>query len=154
MYGTSDRVSSIIGIIYASIQISGTSCIMVIYTFVIYFLVQADKAKSDDGLSKQGYVTKAMLGKLLLVNFTNFLCWVLSSILIYTSAVAKEYPISLLFWVTLILTPINSLINPCILRLNKLDLAKKPKKKPNQEQSTYAGLEYYRRFITGFSIID
>ncbi len=124
MYGTSTGIIAVISGIYASIQLLATCVILVLYILIIYFLYKSDKGKAHIDTKRGGYVTYSMLAKLILVNISNCLCWLPSSFLLFTTLVASEYPISLLFWVTLVLTPTNCIINPCILRLNKIGTMK------------------------------
>ncbi len=139
MYGTSGRISSAIALFYASVQLLGAVCISVIYISVIFNLQKEDQSKASLGQTGKGFVTGTLLAKLVLVNISNFLCWILSSIVLFTSAIAKEYPISLLFWLTLVLTPTNSILNPCLLRLKTIHLYRRQKRMRNvSRKSTQA----------------
>ena len=119
MYGTPGGIQSIVSIVFASAQLLAAGIILISYTTVIYFLHITEKSKSDIGLTSKSSLTKTMIAKLVVVNLTNVICWIPSSILLYASVGADQYPISLLFWVALVLTPFNSILNPCILRLDK-----------------------------------
>ena len=70
-------------------------------------------------------LSKTVLIQLVFVNVSNIICWLPSSIVLFSSLLHTKYPIQLLFWVVLVLTPTNSIINPCVLVFPKLPVAQK-----------------------------
>ena len=53
----------------------------------------------------------------ILVTASNLICWLPSSIIYVTSLIVSKYSTELLIWTTVVITPINSIINPLFLIL-------------------------------------
>ncbi len=60
------------------------------------------------------------LTKSILITFTNIFSWAPSAILLSLTLVWPEYPFSLLIWTTLILIPLNDIIDPSVFVFFKL----------------------------------
>ncbi len=51
--------------------------------------------------------------QLVFVSVSNLLCWIPSGIIFIVSFFLHKYPISMVVWTILVLSPINSIVNPC-----------------------------------------
>ncbi len=86
---------------------------------VIYCLLLKEKAKTT---ARVGRTDSGGLTKFILVAFTNLICWVPSSVLLFMTLVWKQYPYILLIWTTMVIIPLNAIINPSVFVLSGLSL--------------------------------
>ena len=63
---------------------------------------------------------KAILPHLVLASASNILCWFPVNIVYISAMYLSVYPIDLVLWTTVVIMPLNSLINPCIFISMKL----------------------------------
>ncbi len=119
MYGVSGRYT-FISVVYGTAQLTSTFFILVIYIILVFALSKARKRRQEITSANNPHDTSVSLSRLVIVNLSNFFCWIPSSVLLFVSLGVDKYPISLLFWVTMVLTPINSVINPCVLQFTSL----------------------------------
>ena len=54
----------------------------------------------------------SLLIQLIVVTFSNVLCWVPANIIYIITMVSPTYPIDLVIWMTVFVVPLNSIINP------------------------------------------
>lgn len=57
---------------------------------------------------------KMLIAQLLVVTSSNILCWVPCAVIYLISMFAEEYPIKMVYWATVVLSPLNSTINPIV----------------------------------------
>ncbi len=119
MYGVAGNIYTIITSIYGMIQLTAVILIPSIYIYVLQLLHSHDNLSMKDKSGRNTNFTKTVLLKLLLVNISNIICWLPSCIVLLLSLILGRYPIQLLFWVVLVLSPVNSILNPIILRLGQ-----------------------------------
>ena len=119
LYGVSGNIYSIMTSLYGLIQLTAVIIIPSLYIYLLKLLHSEDKFSENIKSKTKVYFTTFLLAKLCLVNISNIICWLPSSVVLLLSLILKRYPIELLFWVVLILTPFNSIFNPIILRFNK-----------------------------------
>ncbi len=116
MYGVSGTYT-FISVVYGTAQLTSTFFILIIYIILVFALSKARKKRGEMISATNSHVC---LSRLVIVNLSNFFCWIPSAVLLFVSLGVDRYPISLLFWVTMVLTPINSVINPCVLQFTSL----------------------------------
>lgn len=98
-------------------------------TIVQYFLMLKEIGKpkplADTQLQPQkdvsSFVTKAAL-----IILCNGVCWIPSAVLYLVSFALPQYPLQILTWNTVLITPLNSVLNPIV-----FILASQEKKKPS-----------------------
>ena len=56
----------------------------------------------------------SLLIQLIVVTFSNVLCWVPANIIYIITMVSPTYPIDLVIWMTVFVVPLNSIINPTV----------------------------------------
>ncbi len=123
-YGTSLKGSSSITLVYGFFQILAVFTIILIHIFLIISLKKIDRKNAKlhrDQIptdSSKNKASRNVLFQLIAVSTSNIVCWLPLSILLWSAVLSDQFPISLLFWVVLILTPINSCLNPCFLQFN------------------------------------
>ena len=109
------KVLSYINVISQSI-ISGIISSM--HTFVIMHVNKtADSMHIQKSLNNSN---KAILFQLVLASASNILCWFPVKIVYISAMFLSVYPIDLVIWTTVVIMPLNSLINPCIFISMKL----------------------------------
>ncbi len=122
LYGMSGNIIlSVSTAIIGSIHFLAVLIIPSLYLHVIHLLRKADLHRKENVSSAKDHLTQQVLVQLILVNISNVICWLPSSIVMFLSLAYKKYPIELLFIVVLVLTPTNSVLNPCILRFSKMN---------------------------------
>ncbi len=63
---------------------------------------------------KVSHLTKGNIMPSVFVALTNLVCWIPSSILLCMTLLWKEYPYVLLIWTTMVIVPLNCIINPFV----------------------------------------
>lgn len=66
-----------------------------------------DKAEKDER-------SKAVTRSVILVGTTNAICWIPSSVFYLVSVFMDGFPVLVLYWMTLVILPINAMMNPII----------------------------------------
>ncbi len=122
LYGIQRNIIHVFGTAsYGLLQL----CSVLIPAFYFYVILLLCKNTGDRELGvSRDYLSKSVFIQLLLINFSHIACWLPTAIVMFIALSNKEYPIYLLNWVVLIITPLNSLLNPFLLRIFKL-LSKK-----------------------------
>ena len=93
--------------------------ILILYYKVIILSGQSDNFLNDVKLNKR---QKSVTIHVILVGLTNAICWIPSSIFYLVSIFDIKFPAALLYWITLVILPINALINPIIFNLSKMKI--------------------------------
>ncbi len=79
----------------------------------LYFELEASRKKVEF-LSMQIKSDVALISQLIAVTLSTLFCWIPSSVIYVVAMVAQSYPIEMVLWATLIISPLNSLLNPVI----------------------------------------
>ena len=61
-----------------------------------------------------------MMSQFILTSTSNILCWFPTNAIYLSAMYLSTYPISLVIWTTVIIMPINSVINPCVFLLKNM----------------------------------
>ena len=96
--------------------------IVFIYSKLLFILQQTEMFLKD---SKQRQSQSQFTNYIILVGATNALCWIPSSVFCLVSVFIEKFPVSLLYWITLIALPLNSMINPFIFHLSDIKACSK-----------------------------
>ncbi len=100
------------------IIIQGVSCVTIPVLYLLLIL-QVDKSKENlkDSVAhkEEGNMTKSIL-----VSFTNLLCWIPSTIMLRLTLTWDDYPYSILIWTTMVIIPLNAILNPFVFIYIKL----------------------------------
>ena len=93
-------------------------------TLVCYFKLINESRKSDKVLGKfiKDERRKAVTRSVVLVGTTNAIFWISSSVFYLASVFMDEFPVLVLYWMSLVILPINAMMNPII--FNYLDIKK------------------------------
>ena len=70
-----------------------------------------------NNLTKKGVSSKShqpLYVQVCLITVSNVLCWIPSGISYLVVMSFEKYPINLIIWLTTVITPINSIINPVV----------------------------------------
>ena len=90
-------------------------CVFVI--FVIYYMMVKYLKGIKNNLTEKGVSSKSHLPiyvQVCLITVSNILCWIPSGIIYLVVMSLEKYPINLIIWSTIVITPINSIINPVV----------------------------------------
>ena len=91
--------------------------IVSIYSKLLYILKESENYLRD---SKSRQKQSQLSNYILLVGGINALCWIPSSIFYLVSVFIEKFPVFWLYWITLIVLPLNSMINPFIFHLSDI----------------------------------
>ena len=91
-------------------QVIATIVITIAYSSAIWQR-QYNKAKISQSKSKS---SSSMVVQLLILTLSNISCWIPSGIIYFTSMLLETYPTDMVIWTTIVVLPINSIINPAV----------------------------------------
>ena len=57
---------------------------------------------------------KPMIIQIMVLTISNFLCWIPSDTIYLTTSFLEHYPIEMIYWTTILIIPINALVNPIL----------------------------------------
>ena len=108
---------NIVTVLASLILLLSLFIILILYYKIIILSKQSDNASDDVKLNKrQNSVTIHSIS----VGLTNLICWVPSSIFYLVLIFDIIFPVALFYWITLVVLPINAMINPIIFNLSKI----------------------------------
>ena len=110
---TGETLSNILVILLAGAQITVTISIFVLYLFLIINVRRVSGVLSSTNV----FETKDVVFQILLLTGSNILCWIPSAIIYLLSFYLKNYPKNLMTSTTILIIPINSIINPILIAL-------------------------------------
>ncbi len=105
-------ISSILTWILVLVQLFSMLLIIVFYTKLVLSLRKSQE-KLQTAMSK-AHSNTALLVQLTLVTSSTFVCWIPCATVYLVSMFMREYPIMMIFWVTVTINPINSIVNPIL----------------------------------------
>ena len=95
--------------------------LFIIITFIYCYLIfLINKSKGVVNKTKSKKRQKQMTKYVILVGITNAICWIPSSLFYLISFFVHEFPVFWLYFVTLCILPINSVLNPIIFNLSDI----------------------------------
>ena len=89
--------------------------ILIIHIFVINQINTSKKKLTKVDSSRD--IKTGLLWQLFTTPFCNFLCWFPANIVYMSTMFLSKYSINLIYFTTMIIMPVNSIINPCIITL-------------------------------------
>ncbi len=98
--------------------------IILLVTFAFYMkLLSLNRSKELEVVlnkEKRQERKKAMTKSVVLVGITNALCWIPVSVFYLVSVFLSHFPVVLMYWITLVVLPINPVVNPIIFNLSNI----------------------------------
>ena len=91
--------------------------VLILHYKLIILSNQSEKILHD---VKQRKRQKSVTTNVVLVGLTNVICWIPSSIFYIVSVFNINSPVALLYWITLVILPINAMINPIIFNFSEI----------------------------------
>ena len=89
----------------------------VFFILVVYILTFILIQKSREAVAKQLHNKQpnlSLLIKLITISISCFICWVPSSTVYLATWILEKYPIDIIIWTAIAITPFNSIMNPLI----------------------------------------
>ncbi len=83
----------------------------------IYLALLLELNKSKKSLSNSTSMHKSNVGliaQVVVISASNIVCWIPSGIIYLLSLFLEKYPVDVVIWATIVMTPINSVINPTV----------------------------------------
>ena len=74
-------------------------------------LQKSDNSTLNPNLKK---ANSTVIFQIITLTVSNIICWIPSGIIYLTSTFSDKYPINIASWVQIVLTPINSIIDPIV----------------------------------------
>ena len=88
------------------------SSLFICANYVILLTKLKSSQRQQEKSSKKSL--KSVISQLVVVTVSNLLCWLPSDIIYLSSLFISEYSIDLVIWTTIVVSPINSIINPIV----------------------------------------
>ncbi len=115
-YGNAKKENIFITLMYGILQIVATLMLTLFHIALIICLKKADRNALEIGILQKKFNLKVLL-QVLMISISNISYWLPSSYLMYSCLVFREYSIQFLFLVAMVQSPINSIVNPCLLNI-------------------------------------
>ncbi len=94
-------------------QILSIKLIAVFYTKLILSLMKKSVIDVTQGNKPiERPINKTMIFQLVVVTLSNLICWLPPGVIFVTFAFLPQYPLAIIFWTTIAVLPINSIVNP------------------------------------------
>ncbi len=94
------------------LQLASTVCIIVFYIAMVKFLKQSQKAIQQSVSQTQSHTS--LFVQLIIVSISNIICWLSCDVIYIVVMFLENYSTEMFMWVTVALTPINSIVNPSV----------------------------------------
>ena len=99
--------------------ISQSVCSVLIAGMHMLLVNKVKSSKESVGKGKTNSI-KTIMSQLLLTSTSNIMCWFPTNAIYLSAMYLSTYPIDLVIWATVIVMPINSVINPCVFVVTNL----------------------------------
>lgn len=106
----SNFITTAVTLLTSLSQILTSVGIVFLNSSTIYFLIGHQRKMKDIKCPKRSYTP--LVVQLLLVSLSNVVCWFPTGFLFLSSVFLPSYPIDVVLWSTVCMTPINSVLNP------------------------------------------
>ncbi len=93
-------------------QVASAIIILTVYVLLIVSLRKSQKGMESAVSHKMSSV--ALVVQVFVLTSSNILCWIPSAVIYLLSMFVEQYPVEMVVWTTIIVTPLNSLINPLV----------------------------------------
>ena len=93
-------------------QLGATIVICSLYTALFVHLKASQESFNNMKTTKQSSLN--LIVHLLVITSSNIACWVPSGVVYLISSHSEEFSIDLVIWISVVVTPINSIINPVV----------------------------------------
>ena len=102
----------------AVLQVIISVLILASHSFLVQTLRQYHMEMNSN--KKKQHSNKTIIIQLALITVSNVICWIPTNIIYLTSFFLTRYPTDLVIWTTVLVTPLNSMINPTVFALTLL----------------------------------
>lgn len=97
----------------ATTQVTNSAFILLLYISLGMYL-QKMHHQAKEIRASGGFSLNSVLAQLVIVSVSNVICWCPTSILYISAMFLPRYPVHLVIWATVCVTPMNSVINPLV----------------------------------------
>ena len=101
-------------IVWSSILTQSMLSIVIVTVYILLALSLYTKKDNDLNQKSTHISYKSLILQLILITVSNILCWFSTNGIYTMTMILTEYPTQLVIWSTVILMPINSIVNPTI----------------------------------------
>ncbi len=91
-----------------ALHIAATAAIATVHCLLVH---KVNKSKISKSVSKS---STSLVVQLVVVTSTQIVCWIPANILYLICLIVPQYPPELVIWTTVLLVPINSIVNPIV----------------------------------------
>ena len=102
----------------AVIQVIVSVLILALHSLLIQYL-RKYQMEIGQGKNKE-HSDKRIIIQLALITVSNIICWLPTNIIYLMSLFLPRYPTGLVIWTTVLVTPLNSIINPTVFAITLL----------------------------------
>ena len=102
----------------AIIQVTISVFILALHSLLVQYL-RKYQMEMDQNKNKENS-DKTIIIQLALITVSNIICWLPTNIIYLTSLFLPRYPTDLVIWTTVLVTPLNSMINPTVFAVTLL----------------------------------
>ena len=102
----------------AIIQVIISVLILALHSLLVQNLRQYQMEMGQD--KNKDHSDKTIIIQLALITVSNIICWLPTNIIYLTSLFLPRYPTDLVIWTTVLVTPLNSMINPTVFAVTLL----------------------------------
>ena len=96
------------------IQFMASFGIIIIHILLVYKYLQSQKIMQKLNSDKKYFTSTQIIVQLFIISLSNILCWIPANCVYILAMFLPRYPTSLVIWITMIVLPINSIVNPSV----------------------------------------
>ena len=94
---------------------SVSSAIIIVVNWKLIYELHKNKMSISKSSTDGSYSSsRKVLTQLTITSISNIICWLPANVVYLSAMILYTYPVDLVIWTTVLIMPINSIINPCI----------------------------------------
>ena len=124
------------------------TCCGVISMYVIIICNRKRASFTENTIEMEKLLPRKMILQIVLITGSNIACWVPSGIIYILSALTCKFPVTILLYTTIYITPVNSIVNPVFINFVYTKYNTKKSKIPKTYLSIYYRLLSVGKFLS------
>ena len=93
------------------------TCCVVIGMYAIIICNRKRASFTENTIRMEKLLPKKMILQIVLITGSYIVCWVPSGIIYVLSALTCKFPVEILLYITIYITPVNSIVNPVFINI-------------------------------------